>query len=268
MLGDFRLDNVGIRRSRRLAEIDLDHPAAVGIGRGENLQRVADPGQRRLSEIEIAIDALDRALAAKRGEPLVDLLADGAEFRVGRVAQRQHAELDAVEARGALAHQFAIGAHGARRRIALAPGGGDEHQTLGLGEVDKIDIRHVDERRLQPVLARGLGEIVGELLAIAGLAGIDDGDRLGRLGRRRRLRLPGDQLDAGQEAGEPGALQRIGRTDHAVEQVDFLLGEGRGLRDGGEAGRHARLASPEHARQNAEEEQREQGCPEGDEPIL
>ncbi len=114
MLADLGLDDIGVRRRRRLAEIDLDHPAvalaALRIGRGENLQRVADPGRRWRGEIEIAIDALDHALAAQGGQPFVDLFADGAEFRIGRVAERQHAEFDAVEARGALAHQFAIGA--------------------------------------------------------------------------------------------------------------------------------------------------------------
>ena len=51
VLADLGLDDIGVRRRRRLAEIDLDHLtvalAAVGIGRRENLQRVADPGRRR-----------------------------------------------------------------------------------------------------------------------------------------------------------------------------------------------------------------------------
>jgi len=94
---------------------------------GTAIQRIAEPGRCRRGEIEIAVDALDHAFAAQRGQPFVNASADGAEFRISRVAQRQHAVFDAVEARGALAHQFAIGAHGARRRLALAPCGGDHH---------------------------------------------------------------------------------------------------------------------------------------------
>ena len=187
MLGDLGLDNVGARRRGGLAaEIDLDH-AAAGIRRGQHFHRIADPARRRFREIEIAIDAVDDALAAEGCEPFVDLLADRAEFRIGRVAERQHAELDAVEARRALAHQFVVGAHGARRRIALAPGGGDENELLGGGERRKIEIRHVDDGRLEAVLARRLGDVAGELFRISGLARINNGQRLRRPRRRCRL---------------------------------------------------------------------------------
>ena len=60
---------------------------------------------------------------------------------------------------------------------------------FALPSVGEIEIGHVDDVGLQPVLARGLGEIVGELLAVTGFAGVDDGDRLGRTRRRGRLRL-------------------------------------------------------------------------------
>ena len=46
----------------------------------------------------------------------------------------ENKRLDAVEALRALAHQLVIGSHGARRRIPLAPGSGDENELLGLGE--------------------------------------------------------------------------------------------------------------------------------------
>ena len=96
----------------------------------------------------------------------------GAEFRIGRVAQRQHAELDAVEARRALAHQLVIDAHGARRRIALAPGGGDDDELLGGGERGRSRSAMSMTRRLEAVLARRLGNVAGELFGIAGLARI------------------------------------------------------------------------------------------------
>src|SRR4029078_4846406 len=92
---------------------------------------------------EIEIDAVDDALAAKGREALVDLLSDQAKLRIGRVAPRQQTELDTVEAPRTLAHQLVVGPHGARRRIALAPGGGDENELLGGGERRKIEICHI-----------------------------------------------------------------------------------------------------------------------------
>ena len=98
MLDHLGLDHVEARR-RLGAEIDRDHLGVrLGVGR-ERLQRAADPLRGRLGEIEIAIDAIRDALAAERFEPRVDRLADGAELDIGGVAERQHAELDAVEAR-------------------------------------------------------------------------------------------------------------------------------------------------------------------------
>ena len=124
VLADLGFDDVGVRRSLRLAEIDLDHLAvslaAVGIGRGENLQRIADPAPPQAAAKSRSQSTRSTTrLPPKRGQPLVDLFADGAEFRISGVAQRQHAEFDAVEARGALAHQFAIGAR--RRGPAARP---------------------------------------------------------------------------------------------------------------------------------------------------
>ena len=131
VLGDLGLDDIGVRRPAGLAPKSTAMTrAAAGVGGGASAFS-ASPIQSRggLREIEIAIDAVDHALAAERRKPFVDLLADGAEFHIGRVAQRQHAELDAVETRRALAHQFAVAAHGARRRLAFAPGRGDDHQA-------------------------------------------------------------------------------------------------------------------------------------------
>ena len=130
VLDDLGLGDLGLGRSARLAEIDLDDRAAAGIGRRQRLDRAADPvgGGRR--EIEIAIDPVDHALAAQRREALVERLADGAELNVGGVAQRQHGILDAVEPRRALPHQLGIDARRAGGRLALAPGGGDHDEAL------------------------------------------------------------------------------------------------------------------------------------------
>ena len=104
--GDFGLDDVGIRRTRRFrAKVDFDDAAAVDIDRRrQNLDSVAQPVAGRLFEIEIAIDPIDNALRTERGETFVDLLTDGAEFNIGRVAERQNAKLDPVEARRTIAH--------------------------------------------------------------------------------------------------------------------------------------------------------------------
>ena len=63
----------------------------------------------RLREIEVAIDAIRDAPGAERFQPRVERLADGAELDIGGVAEREHAELDAVEARRGIAHQLFVG---------------------------------------------------------------------------------------------------------------------------------------------------------------
>ena len=99
----------------------IDRCRRLGVGGASAFERAADPARGRLREIEIAIDALDDALAAERREARVERLADGAELRIGGVAERQHAEFDAVEARRGVAHQLGIGAHGARRAARPRP---------------------------------------------------------------------------------------------------------------------------------------------------
>ena len=89
--------------------------ASTGMYRGLRLWAAAVREAGTLDQDRV-IDALDHALAPERLQPRVERLADGAEFRVSGVAQRQHAEFDAVETRGALAHQLLIGARGARGR--------------------------------------------------------------------------------------------------------------------------------------------------------
>src|SRR5262249_59797436 len=62
----------------------------------------------------------------------------------------------------------------------------------------------------------------------------------GRGRRRPRVRAL-LRVEAGQEAGEPGALDRVGRSDHAIEQLDLVLGEGRGTRNRGQLISHCVL---------------------------
>src|SRR6187401_2400285 len=143
-------------------------------------------------------------------------------------------------ARRALAHQLVVGPRGARRRVALAPGGDDENELLGRGERREIEVHHVDDIRLEAVLARRLGNVAGELFRIPGLARIHNGQWFRRSRRRSRLcLLAGCGFNARQKARKPCALNRVGRPNHAVEQRDVLLGEGRGLWDVGKTGRHS-----------------------------
>src|SRR5262249_53992888 len=110
------------------AEIDLND--AAGIGRGQSLYGIANPAGGWFRKIEIAIHAIGSAFAAERGEPFIDLFADRAELGVGGISQRQHTELDAIEARRALTHQFIVGTYSAPRRLAFAPGRGNHNQAL------------------------------------------------------------------------------------------------------------------------------------------
>ena len=144
MLGDFSLDDIEVRR-RLGAEIDRDHLGVRRDFRRQRLQRAGDPCRGRLGEIEIAVDALRDPPRPERREPLVECLADGAEFHIGGVAERKHAELDAVEPRRRIAHQFLVGARRARGRLAFAPGRRDDDQPLHASERGDLQIRHVDE---------------------------------------------------------------------------------------------------------------------------
>ena len=126
VLDDFSLDRLAADLQRRpRGEIDRDDVVGRRTRRGDRLQRALDPDPGGRLEVEVAIDALHGAGAAERFEPRVDRLADGAELRIGRVAEGQHPEGHPIETRSALAHELAIGPDGPRRRLALAPGRGD-----------------------------------------------------------------------------------------------------------------------------------------------
>src|SRR5262249_57908101 len=91
-------------------------------------------------EIEIAIDAIDDALATQGSQPFVDPLADRAELRISGIAQRKNAELDTIEARSTFAHEFVIDAHRPRGRLALAPRRSDYHQALGRRQRRQVEV--------------------------------------------------------------------------------------------------------------------------------
>ncbi len=241
MRDDLGLDRGEIGLGRRRPEIDRDHLSdrRAGLGRGrERRDGAFDPARGRLREVEVEVDARGDAFGAQRLQAGVDRLADGAEFHVGRVAERQHGECDAVEARRAIAHEHRIGCGRARRRLAFAPGRRDDDQPAGRRQRRHVEVGHVDDRWPQAALARELGQVGGQAFAVAGFAREHDRQRLG--GARDRGRPGGRRLavGAGQESGEPGALDRVGGADHAIENLDLVLGERRGLRDSGQLARH------------------------------
>ena len=237
MFGDLGLDDIEIC-GRRFgtqvlgAEVDFDHAATVSCGR-ERMEGRFDPLCSRIGEIEVKISPLGDALAAEGGQALVDRFADGAEFNIGGVAEGEHAELDAIEARSFVAHEVGIGARGAGGRIAFAPGRGDHDQAARAGQGCDIKIGHVDDRGLEALLACGLGHVVCKLFAVAGFAREHDGQRFGRARRGGGLRSGRRCVKPGQKAGEPGALDLVCRSHHAIEDFDFVLGERRGLWNGG-----------------------------------
>ena len=95
-LGEHRLA-AGLDRGAR-SEIDRHDVAGRLFGR-QRVDGALDPARGGGGEIEIAIDAVERPDAAELGEPRIDRPADRAEFRIGGVAERQHAERHAVEPR-------------------------------------------------------------------------------------------------------------------------------------------------------------------------
>src|SRR5438128_690663 len=130
-LGDLRLDGFERGAARRLrAKIAHDDAAAAMlVGGSERLERRIDPSTGGLREIDIAIDTVRDTPAAERFQPRIQRPADGAELAIGGIPEGQHAELDAIEARRALPHQFPVGSPSACRRIAFTPRRGDDNES-------------------------------------------------------------------------------------------------------------------------------------------
>ncbi len=161
--GDGLAADLGLVGLRRAAAGEIHrHDVAGGLGRGQRLEGALDPLGGRLVEIEVAIDPIEHPLGPELGQPGVEALPDGAELGIRGVAEGQDAELHAVEARGALAHQLAIGPHRPSRRLALAPGRRDDDEALLAAEGGDVEIGEVDRLRLEAVLARELGDVPGE----------------------------------------------------------------------------------------------------------
>ena len=215
-------------------EIDGDDIARRSFGRGERLQRALDQIGGGLLEIEIEIGTVIGPLGTERLEACVQCLADGAELRVARVTERQHAELDAVEARCAVPHQLAIGPDRAGRRLAFAPGRRDGDELADLRQRGEIELGEIDHLRLEALLARELAHVAGKLLRVAGFGREQDGERLGRLGRRGGRRsgrgggLTRSRVQTREKAREPCPLDRRRSPERRIEMSPLLIAEGGG----------------------------------------
>ena len=203
------------RRPRRWREVRwmISAPAPAGSAGLQRRQRLLAPGGGRAWRSR----GRSRPASATRVPPSASsrasmLAAGRAEIGVGAVAQRQDGEAHLLEARGARRHQRAVEAGGARGRLALAPGGGDEQQVLGLRGLGRAAVGHVLERHLEALAPGRGGELGRDPLGVAGLGGVEDEQRLGRA--RGRLaaaaapRAPRRGGEAGQEARKPGAAAR------------------------------------------------------------
>src|SRR5687768_15731112 len=93
---------------------------------GEKLDDDFAPAPGRILVIDIAIDARAQPRCAELFEPAVDALPGLAIFLVGRIAEGEHGEADAVQLRRAWPLQELEEADRRLRRIALAIGADDE----------------------------------------------------------------------------------------------------------------------------------------------
>ena len=147
--------------------------------RAERLARLAhdlfEPRRREPLVVEIAIDPFQQAPGAERRQAFVDQPAGLAEFRIARVAKREHRVLELLELRCALAGEVVDEAARVVGRVAVAVRAHHDDEKPFLREI----LERVVARRLHPHREpRGLGrtpEAFRDALAISGLRTIDHG---------------------------------------------------------------------------------------------
>ena len=140
MFGDLGLERTGTGRGvgAGTGEIDMDDGGAGGVVADlgiELFQRGIDPAAGRGFEVEVAFDPVDDAGTAQGSQTLVDLAADLAELRVGVIAQCEDGEPGLFEPRGIIGHQRLIEIDRPLGRVALTPGGGDDHEVFRFGHL-------------------------------------------------------------------------------------------------------------------------------------
>ncbi len=247
-LGDLGRERMrlAIRRRRRRAGKVEDHGAAPGVcarpsrfgSLGQLLERGLCPVGRRTLVVEIAVDPRRDAQAAKLGKPGIEPPADLAEVDVAGIAERQHAEADAIEARRVLGHQPLIELDRPLRRVALAPGAGDYQQVRHLGDLGGRGLRHVDQLCRKPLLGRRFFGLGGDSFRIAQLGPEQDRERDFRPRPRqwRGQRQCGRGMVSGEKAREPLALLEVGLGHHGVQSPDVLDRKRRALGQDGQGG--------------------------------
>ena len=245
-------------RCGRGREIENHGAALLGrLGFGdprELLERALRPVRGQRLVVEIAVDPRGDALAAELGQTGIDPPADLAEVDVAGIAERQHAEADALEAGRILGHQRPVELDRALRRIALAPGAGDHQEVRHARDLGRTGLGHVDQARGKSLARGDLLRLGRDPFGIAGFGREQDGQRdLGPCpGERRRDRQRGRGVVAREKAREPVALLEVGLGHHGVERPDVLAREGRALgQDGQRRAGHRRLLQSRAAERSA-----------------
>ena len=213
------------------------------IGRGELAeQRLAEDGEG-LVDLDVAIDAVEQALAAEFADALVEPAAKAAEAGIVAVAEGEHGEADTGKRRARCRLEDVGEAHGGIGRIALAVGAGDHGEVAEPGE--HIDVERLDvdgPGRASLGLGR-LGELLGEALGRSGLRGVDDGERRLRSaasgaaagpGTAKPARKPSSQARwTGLNGAPPGSSTRFMRGSTTIRRPPWSWPPGRRSRAGG-----------------------------------
>ena len=173
-------------------------------------ERVVGPGLRELLEVHVAVDARQQALGAELGETLVDHAAGFAELGIAGVAEREHRVLQLGQLRRALGAEEFVQSARFIRRIAVAMRADDDVQQLFLGDLARLVVAGLDHARLHAERLHGGQQLLGNLAAVAGVRGGDDGERGQRRGRggssRRERRGRGGGRDAARAPAPPSRL--------------------------------------------------------------
>ena len=186
------------------------------------------------------------AQGAELGETGIEPPADLAEVDVAGIAERQHAEVDALEAGRALGHQALIEFDRALRRVALAPGAGDHQQVGHLGDLGGRGLGHVDQLRRETLLGRRLLGLGRDPFGVARFGPVEDRQRNFRpwFGQGCGQGQRGRGMVARKKARKPLPLLEVGLGHHGVQRPDVLDREGRALGQDGQGGAgHGSLSS-------------------------
>ena len=147
-------------------------------------ERVVGPGLRELFEVDVAVDARQQALGAELGEALVHHAAGFAELRITRIAKREHGVLQLGQLRRTLGAEEFVQPARFIRRIAVAMRADHDVQQFFLGDLARLVVAGLDHARLHAERLHRGQQLLGDLAAVAGVRGRDDGERRQRRGRR------------------------------------------------------------------------------------